>query len=259
MSVTLLLAPDSFKGTFSALDVASAIARGARRAGADVDLCPVADGGEGTMDALLAALGGRRVEVTVDDPLGRPVTAAFGLLGDGKRALVEMAQASGLAHVRPDERDAWRAATRGTGQLLHAAAAAGAREIIVAVGGSATTDGGRGALEVVRERGGLGGARVVVLCDVQTPWERCAEIYGPQKGADPQTVARLAGRLDAFAAELPRDPRGVPMTGAAGAPRSPGPRSPASAASVRVDTASPVPPRGTRGARLQAASSENRC
>jgi glycerate kinase len=213
---SLLVAPDSFKGTFSALEVAHAVAHGARRAGVAVDACPVADGGEGTMDVLLAALGGRVLEMGVRDPLGRPVRAAFALLGDGSRALVEMARASGLGLVGADERDAWRATTRGTGQLLHAAAAAGAREIMVAVGGSATTDGGRGALEAVRELGGLRGARVVVLCDVQTPWERCAEIYGPQKGADPETVVRLAARLDAFAAELPRDPRGVPMTGAAG-------------------------------------------
>jgi glycerate kinase len=87
---------------------------------------------------------------------------------------------------------------------------------MVAVGGSATVDGGRGALEALDELGGVGGARVVVLCDVQTPWERCAEIYGPQKGADPEMVRRLAERLDAYARELPRDPRGVAMTGAAG-------------------------------------------
>jgi glycerate kinase len=87
---------------------------------------------------------------------------------------------------------------------------------MVAVGGSATTDGGRGALEALEERGGIGDVRVVVLCDVTTPWERCAEIYGPQKGADPAMVERLTARLDAYAAELPRDPRGKPMTGAAG-------------------------------------------
>ncbi len=212
----LLVAPDSFKGTYSALEVAGAIGRGAERAGAEVDACPVADGGEGTMAVLLETLGGRRVEAAVHDPLGREITAPFALLGDGERALVEMACASGLALVSVEERDPWRASTYGTGELLHAAAAAGAREIMVAVGGSATTDGGRGALDAVRERGGLGDARVIVLSDVQTPWERCAEIYGPQKGADPDMVARLAARLDAYAAELPRDPRGVPMTGAAG-------------------------------------------
>ena len=208
----LLLAPDSFKGTFSAVEVADALARGVERAGAEADRCPVADGGEGTMDVLLAALGGEQVSRRVRGPLGGEIDAAWARIGD--LAVVEMAQASGLALVAEDERDAWAASTYGTGELLAAAAAAGVEEILVAVGGSATTDGGRGALEAVG--GGLGDVRITVLCDVQTPWERAAEVYGPQKGADPEMVERLAARLDAFAAELPRDPRGVPMTGAAG-------------------------------------------
>jgi glycerate kinase len=210
----LLLAPDSFKGTFFAVQVADALARGVERAGATADRCPVADGGEGTMEVLLAALGGRPVTAQAHDPLGREITAAFALLDGGRRALVEMARASGLALV--GRRDPWGASTFGTGELLVAAAAAGAKEILVAVGGSATTDGGRGALDAVRAAGGLRGVRLVVLCDVQTPWERCAAVYGPQKGADAEMVARLAARLDAVAAELPRDPRGVAMTGAAG-------------------------------------------
>jgi glycerate kinase len=212
----VLVAPDSFKGTFSAVEVAEAIGRGLRAAGLDSDLCPVADGGEGTMETLLASIGGETVDVDVVDPLGRPMRAPFALIEGGRRALVEMAAASGLALVAEAERDPWAATTYGTGQLIRAAVEAGAAEIMVAVGGSATTDGGRGALDAVREGGGLGDARIVVLCDVQTPWERCAEIYGPQKGADPAMVARLAERLDALAADLPRDPRGVPMTGAAG-------------------------------------------
>src|SRR5919107_1864611 len=212
----VLVAPDSFKGTFSAVEVAEAIGSGLAAAGVEVDLCPVADGGEGTMETLLASIGGETVEVDVLDPLGRPMRAPFALIEGGRRALVEMAAASGLALVAEDERDAWAATTYGTGQLIRAAVDAGAAEIMVAVGGSATTDGGRGALDAVREGGGVGDARIVVLCDVQTPWERCAQIYGPQKGADPAMVSRLGDRLDAFAAELPRDPRGVPMTGAAG-------------------------------------------
>jgi glycerate 2-kinase len=213
---TVLVAPDSFKGTFSAVEVADAIGRGLEAAGLEVDLCPVADGGEGTMETLLASIGGETVEVDVLDPLGRPMRAPFALVDDGRRALVEMATASGLALLTEDERDPWATTTYGTGQLIRAAVEADAREIMVAVGGSATVDGGRGALEAVREGGGLGHAKIVVLCDVQTPWERCAEIYGPQKGADPPMVARLAERLDALATELPRDPRGVSMTGAAG-------------------------------------------
>jgi glycerate kinase len=214
---SVLVAPDSFKGTFSAVEVAEAIGRGLRAAGLEADLCPVADGGEGTMETLLASIGGEVVEVDdVLDPLRRPRRAPFALIEDGARAIVEMAAASGLGLVAEDERNAWAATTYGTGQLIHAAAETGAAEIMVAVGGSATTDGGRGALEALEERGGVGEARVVVLCDVTTPWERCAEIYGPQKGADPEMVRRLAERLDAYAAELPRDPRGVAMTGAAG-------------------------------------------
>jgi glycerate kinase len=215
--LNILVAPDSFKGTFSAVAVAHAIGRGIERAGLRIDPCPVADGGEGTTEVVLASLGGRTVEESVHDPLGRELPASFALLDpDGSRALVEMAAASGLALLSRDELDPWRASTYGTGELIAAAVAAGAREVMVAVGGSATVDGGRGALEAIAARGGLAGARLVVLSDVETPWERCAEIYGPQKGADPETTRRLAARLEAYAAELPRDPRGVPMTGAAG-------------------------------------------
>jgi len=212
----VLVAPDSFKGTFSAVEVAEAIGRGLGRAGLDADLCPVADGGEGTMAVLLTSIGGQTVDVEVQDPLGRTITAPFALIEGGRRALVEMAAASGLALIAKDERDPWTTTTYGTGQLIRAAVEAGAEEIMVAVGGSATVDGGRGALEAIADGGGLEGRRIAVLCDVQTTWEDCAKVFGPQKGADPEMVQRLAARLDAFAAELPRDPRGVPMTGAAG-------------------------------------------
>ena len=211
-----LVAPDSFKGTFSALEVAEAVARGLERGGVSADRCPVADGGEGTMDVMLAACRGRTVTVASRDPLGRPTDAAFALLDDGASALVETAAASGLGLLAEAERDPWSASTWGTGRLIRAAVEAGAREILVAVGGSATVDGGRGALDAIAEGGGPGGARITVLCDVETPWERCAEIYGPQKGAGAALVARLADRLDALASELARDPRGVAMTGAAG-------------------------------------------
>ncbi len=213
----VLVAPDSFKGTFRAAEVAGAIGRGLERAGLmPPDLCPVADGGEGTMEALLLALGGETVGVEVQDPLGRPIRSQFGLVEDGGTAVIEMAAASGLGLVAEDERDAWAASTYGTGELICAAAAAGAQVILVGVGGSATTDGGAGALAAIEDHGGLGGARIVVLTDVRTPFERAPAVFGPQKGADAAMVARLEARLEALAAELPRDPRGVPMTGAAG-------------------------------------------
>jgi glycerate 2-kinase len=213
----VLVAPDSFKGTFRAAEVAGAIGRGLERAGLmPPDLCPLADGGEGTMEALLVALGGETFAAEVQDPLGRPHQAAFALVEDGGTAVLEMAAASGLGLVAEDERDAWAASTYGTGELICAAVDAGAQVVLVGVGGSATTDGGAGAIEAIEEHGGLGGARIVVLCDVRTPFERAPAVFGPQKGADAAMVERLTQRLGELAARLPRDPRGVPMTGAAG-------------------------------------------
>lgn len=216
-SRAVLVAPDSFKGTFTAAQVAAAIGRGLERAGEPPpDLCPVADGGEGTLSVLLTALGGETAGALAHDPLGRPLNAGFALIEGGGTAIVEVAEASGLGRVAPDERDAWAASSYGTGELIAAAAAAGAAVILVAAGGSATTDGGAGAIEAIEAAGGLGGAALVVLCDVRTPFEEAPAVFGPQKGADPATVRRLRARLDALAAGWPRDPRGVPMTGAAG-------------------------------------------
>jgi glycerate kinase len=208
----VLVAPDSFKGTLTAQQVAAAIGRGLVRAGLPApDLAPVADGGEGTMEVLLGRLGGEVVTVAASDPLGREVAAGLALLGDGRTALVEVAAASGLALVAPEERDAEAASSAGTGQLIAAAVATGAAHVLVAAGGSATTDGGRGAIEAIADAGGLGRARITVLCDVRTPFEQAASVFGPQKGADGAAVARLERRLAAFG--LPRE---VPMTGAAG-------------------------------------------
>ena len=211
---TVLVAPDSFKGTLSAAAVAEAIGRGLQDAGRPVDLCPVADGGEGTLEALLPAIEGELRTATVSDPLGRPIDAAFAL-GHGV-AVVEMAAASGLGLVDPGERDPVAATTYGTGELIMAAVQAGADVVHLGVGGSATTDGGAGALEAIRDAGGLGGARILVLTDVRTPFEHAARVFGPQKGADPDAVARLTRRLNSQARRFRRDPRGVPMTGAAG-------------------------------------------
>jgi glycerate 2-kinase len=213
----VLVAPDGFKGTFRATEVAAAIGRGLESAGLrPPDLCPVADGGHGTMEVLLTALGGETAAARVHDPLGREIEAAFGLLEDGGTAVVEMARASGLALLEPEERDPVAASTRGTGELVAAAVEAGAQVVLVACGGSATTDGGAGAIEAIEASGGLGRAKIVCLCDVRTPFERAAEVFGPQKGADPPTVKRLTERLRELAADLPRNPLGVPMTGCAG-------------------------------------------
>lgn len=213
-SAPVLVAPDSFKGSLPAATVAAAIARGLRAGGQVAVELPVADGGEGTMDVLLAGLGGERREATVSDPLGHPVRAELGLLEGGRLAVVETAQASGLGHVGKEERDAFAASTRGTGELIAAAARAGAVEVIVAMGGSATTDGGRGALQALDEAGV--DVALVAACDVRTPFEAAARVFGPQKGADPDTVKRLDRRLAGLARAAPRDPRGVPMTGCAG-------------------------------------------
>jgi glycerate kinase len=230
-----LVAPDSFKGTFSAHEVAHAIAEGLRAAGRDARELPVADGGEGTMEVLVAALGGEIRTATVSDPLGRPVEAGFALLPDGS-AVVEMAQASGLSLIAESERDAWAASTGGTGELIVAAVEAGASPVIVTVGGSATSDGGAGALEALNEAGFGPAARdsaaapaardsaagpavsldMHVVCDVRVPFEDAPRVFGPQKGADEAMVKRLERRLDELAATFPRDPRGEPMTGCAG-------------------------------------------
>ncbi|MEA2250980.1 MAG: glycerate 2-kinase [Solirubrobacteraceae bacterium] len=210
----IVVAPDSFKGTFAAPIVAEAIASGIEQQGVPALRLPIADGGEGTMDALVSVLGGEVHEAIAGDPLGRPRTARFAMLPDGRTAIVEMAEASGLALVAEHERDARAASTRGTGELIVAAVALGAEHVIVTVGGSATTDGGAGALDALDDAGVA--PRLTVVCDVAVPFEDAPRIFGPQKGADPETVAELEARLDELARRAPRDPRGVPMTGGAG-------------------------------------------
>lgn len=217
ISKTLLVAPDAFKGTLRATRVAAAIGRGLR-AGKHLqtDLCPVADGGEGTMELLLEALGGSVHSATVEDPLGRQIEGRLALLEDGETAVLDVAEASGLGLLADGERDAFAASSAGTGELILAAVRCGAHTILVAAGGSASTDGGAGAIRAIERGGGLGEAALVVLCDVRSSFEQAAELYGPQKGADERDRARLRRRLSRLAARLPRDPRGVPMSGAAG-------------------------------------------
>jgi glycerate 2-kinase len=230
----VLVAPDKFKGTLSAPEAAAAIGRGLAGGGvAELELMPLADGGEGTMEALVRARAGRVVTTVASDPLGRRVAAAFGLLG--RTAIVEMAQASGLWRVEERERDPIAASTRGTGELIAAALGAGARKVIVAVGGSATTDGGRGALEALgahftssgadlrelQER--LRGVRLSVACDVRNSLigpHGAAREFAPQKGASPAQVVELERRLEAWAnlarTVTGRNPAHEPMAGAAG-------------------------------------------
>ena len=215
---TILVAPDSFKGTLSAPEVTAAIAGGLRAAGHPVDPCPVADGGEGTLDVLLSALGGEIRSVRVTDALGRPVEAPLGLV-EARGVLtgiVETASASGLSLLKRAELDPLAASTYGTGELIVAAVRDGAQAVYLGVGGSATTDGGTGALRAIRDAGGLGGAVLTVLWDVRTPFEQAAAVYAPQKGAGPGEVKRLTARLARVARGMARDPRGLPMTGAAG-------------------------------------------
>ena len=210
----VLIAPDSFKGTFTATQVAEALGRGLNTGGVGADLCPVADGGEGTMAALARALGAELRAATVADPLGRPVSAEYARAGEV--AILETAAASGLDRVGVSERDPIAAGTAGTGELILKAIQGGARTIYLGVGGSATTDGGSGAVDVIERAGGLDGARLVVLCDVSTPYEQAARVFAAQKGASPEDIEQLTERLHATAAALPADPRGRAMTGAAG-------------------------------------------
>jgi glycerate 2-kinase len=232
----VLVAPDKFKETLSAEQAAAAIGRGLLGSGVErVDLLPVADGGEGTLEALVHAARGRFVSVRTRDPLGRPVTAAVGMLANGRTAVVETAQASGLWRLAAPERDAWAASTHGTGELIRAAVSAGAREVVVSAGGSATTDGGRGALEALGARFSasradlselgtrLHGVKLSIACDVRNPMcgpDGAAAAFGPQKGADPATVKRLEERLREWAQlarrNTGRDPSLEPMAGAAG-------------------------------------------
>ena len=185
-----LLCPASLKGVLTARDAAAALARGARSAGADAVELPIADGGEGTADALHAALGGEWRQAIVSDPLGRPVSARWLLLPDG-RAVVEAAAAIGLPLLADDERDPLVASSRGLGELVLAALHEQPRALLVGLGGSATVDGGAGLREVLRELS----ISTTVLCDVTTTLADAARVFGPQKGATDEGVAILERRL----------------------------------------------------------------
>jgi glycerate kinase len=192
---TAVACPDKFRGTLTAPEAAAAIAAGLRRGGfGEVRELPLADGGDGTLDTLVAVLGGSRRRARVTGPLGAPVDAEWAMLSDGT-AIVEMARASGLLLVGRHN-DPLRATTRGTGELIATAARAGAKRVLVCVGGSATTDGGLGAIDAL---GWALPVDVVVACDVATPFLEAARVYGPQKGASDAQIALLSRRLERLA------------------------------------------------------------
>src|SRR6266536_1037396 len=202
-----IAAPDKFRGSLTAAEAAEAMAAGLETAGFEARRIPLADGGGGTLDALVAARGGSLRSVRVTRPLGDPVEAQWALLPDGT-AIVEMARASGLALV-DGRNDPLRASTRGTGELIGAALRSGARQVVVGVGGSATTDGGLGAVDALGWS--LAGHDVTVACDVTTTFLDAATVYGPQKGATRAQVSLLTRRLARLADEY-RNRTGVDVT-----------------------------------------------
>jgi glycerate kinase len=190
----VVAAPDTLRGTLSARQFAQAVGRVAWEHGWDCDEVPMSDGGEGFLDAL----GGANRTATVTGPLGDLVEAGWRL--DGRRAVIEMAQASGLLLVGGAEgNDPVAASTFGTGELIGAAMDAGARRILVGVGGSATTDGGLGALRALHPPARLKGLDLVVACDVRTTFVDAAVVFAPQKGATAAQVALLGRRLERLA------------------------------------------------------------
>jgi glycerate kinase len=217
----LVAAPDKFRGTASALEVAATIAAAAGDQGWSADQAPMSDGGEG----LLQALGGEPRHTMVHGPLGAPTSAEWRLRGggdgEGPEAVVEMSRAAGRALVpHPRGDDPVRADTSGVGELLLAARDAGAQRIVIGCGGSATTDGGWGAVQVVGSPTVLAGIDLVVACDVTTPFRQAAALFGPQKGATLEQVAELADRLASLAQRYRRDfgidVDAIPGSGAAG-------------------------------------------
>ncbi|HEX2626078.1 MAG TPA: glycerate kinase [Candidatus Limnocylindrales bacterium] len=233
----IVIAPDSFKGSLTSVEVAGALAAGWHEARPDDEilLAPLADGGEGTLVAIAAAGGWSWETVRAADPIGRPVMARWLRSADGARAVVELAEASGLSRLTSMERDPLGASTLGTGEVLRAIIDAGIRTITLGIGGSATTDGGAGILTALGAHLGadainldgldarLAGVDLRIACDVTNPLlgpTGAAATYGPQKGATPGDVAVLDERLAAYADRLlaatSRDERLTPGAGAAG-------------------------------------------
>jgi glycerate kinase len=249
----IVIAPQALKGSLTAPEAARAIAHGFERVlpTAELDLVPIADGGEGTVEALVSATGGQLLHERVTGPLGEPVEATFGLLGDGQTAVIEMAACAGLPLVPPERRDPRLTTTYGVGELIRSALDHGCRHLIIGIGGSATNDGGAGMAQALGVRlldaegqdlpyGGAALARLArivpdgldprlresqieVACDVTNPLcgsQGASAVYGPQKGATSEMVAQLDAALDHYARiirrDLGRDVRDIPGAGAAG-------------------------------------------
>ncbi len=219
----IVLAPDSFKGCLSAAEVAAIMSSALRELHPEWEIVelPLADGGEGTVDAVMSALGGKLLQAAVSDPLGRQVTARYGLCGE--LAVVEVAEACGLRHLAPEERNPLIATTRGVGELLLAARGQGASRFLIGLGGTATCDGGVGMMGVPGLKEALEGCRFELLCDVDNPFvgpRGAARIFAPQKGASPADVEILEERMYSLAqtmlAETGKDVSNMPGAGAAG-------------------------------------------
>ncbi len=234
----IVIAPQAFKGSLSALNVANAVQEGIRRIFPDAQIliCPVADGGDGTLETLVESSGGKIMEANVTDPIGKPIAAQWGAMGDGNTAVIEMARTSGLALLTLEERDPLNATTYGLGEIIVSALNRGFRKFIVGIGGSATNDAGAGMAQALGikliDREGrnvpFGGAalqnlssietssldqRVLesnfqIACDVNNPLtgpEGASAVYGPQKGATEENVRQLDSALGVFAEVAKRD------------------------------------------------------
>jgi glycerate kinase len=249
----IIVAPDSFKGSLSAVEAANAVEKGIMNAAGDarVSKVPMADGGEGTVEALLASAGGNIEHVEVIGPLGEPVNSFYGILGDGRTGVVEMAAASGLPLVPAEKRNPMNTTSYGTGELIKKAVESGCTRIIAGIGGSATNDGGMGMLQALGVKfldssgrvlgygakelakihaidcsglyDGLRKVEIIVACDVTNPLcgpNGASYVFGPQKGATPEMAEQLDRGLENYAEKIHRflgkDIRDLPGAGAAG-------------------------------------------
>ena len=253
MNMNITIAIDSFKGSLSSMEAGQAVAEGIRRVmpSAEIRIRPLADGGEGTTEALTAGLGGELKSLTVTGPLGRPVTASYGLIRERKMAVLEMASAAGLTLISQEERNPLEATTYGVGEMIRDAIGEGCRHFLVGIGGSATNDGGTGMLSALgfqfldsegqpiplgakglenlarisaeNARPELSQCSFHIACDVTNPLcgeNGCSAVYGPQKGADPEMIRQMDQWMERYgdlaARTFPAADKEAPGAGAAG-------------------------------------------